>query len=93
VSEHTGMDAQVAAVGNHFFGETVTVSGLLTGGDVIEALHGRELGEQLWLPRTMFDDAGEVTLDDLRLADIGEALGVEVGMAERLSDVVESGSE
>jgi NifB/MoaA-like Fe-S oxidoreductase len=95
LGEVTGMDVQVVAVGNRFFGSTVTVSGLLTGADVIEALRGRELGERLWLPRTMFDDAGEVTLDDLRLADVGEALGVDVGLAERLSKVVEQneGSE
>jgi len=89
VGEHTGMDVLVVPVGNRFFGETVTVSGLLTGRDVIAALRGTELGERVWLPRTMFDDTGEVTLDDLRIADIAEALGADVAMAEGLSEVME----
>ena len=89
VGELTGAEVQVVAVGNAFFGRSVTVSGLLTGGDVIAALRGQDLGQRVWLPRSMFDEAGEVTLDDVRLGEIGAALGVEVRVAERVSEVVE----
>jgi len=89
VGELTGAEVQVVAVGNAFFGRSVTVSGLLTGGDVIAALRGQDLGQRVWLPRSMFDEAGEVTLDDVRLEEIGAALGLAVGVAERVSEVVE----
>jgi len=36
----------------------------LTAEDVIDALRGRALGDAVWLPRAMLDDAGRVTLDD-----------------------------
>jgi len=83
-----GTEARVAPVSNQFFGQTVTVSGLLTARDVIAALRGRALGELVVLPRSMFDAAGEVTLDDLRLSDIQQALGVRVTMAERLGEIL-----
>ncbi len=79
---------EVVPVGNAFFGPSVTVSGLLTAKDVIEALRGRDLGNRLVLPRAMFDASGEVTLDDCGQADIEEALGVPALLAERLSELV-----
>jgi len=87
----TGASVDVQPVVNEFFGETVTVSGLLTGRDVIAALRGRNLGDLVLLPRAMFDAAGEHTLDDLRLDDIQAALGVRVataGMATELWQAV-----
>jgi len=84
----TGTTVEVVPVVNEFFGETVTVSGLLTGQDVIAGLRGRSLGELTLLPRAMFDAAGERTLDDLRLADVQTALGVRVAVAGTAADIV-----
>lgn len=86
--EATGWEAMLYPVANAFFGEAVTVSGLLTGQDVLAALAGRDLGERVFLPRAMFDAAGERTLDDLTPAEIAARLGVQVHLAERLSEVV-----
>jgi putative radical SAM enzyme (TIGR03279 family) len=68
----------VVAVLNRFFGETVTVAGLLTGQDVIAQLRDRPLGERVILPEAMFGGPEGQTLDEMRPADIGEALGREV---------------
>ncbi len=76
-------------VANRFFGETVTVAGLLTARDVLEALKGQHLGQAVFLPRAMFDSAGQVTLDDASLRDFREALGVEVHYASQLSQIVQ----
>jgi putative radical SAM enzyme (TIGR03279 family) len=76
-------------VANRFFGETVTVAGLLTATDVLEALKGQHLGQAVFLPRAMFDSAGEVTLDDATLRDFREALGVAVHYASQLSQIVQ----
>jgi putative radical SAM enzyme (TIGR03279 family) len=78
----------VVSIPNHFFGPTVTVSGLLVAEDVVNTLQGKDLGDWVVLPRAMFDAAGEVTLDDYRERDIEEQLGVRVTVADRLSEVL-----
>ncbi len=84
----TELEIEVVPVVNDFFGPTVTVSGLLTGRDVVEALRGRDLGDLVFLPRVMFDAAGELTLDDVSPAAIGERLGVRVEVAGTMREVV-----
>ncbi|MHB0857844.1 MAG: DUF512 domain-containing protein [Anaerolineae bacterium] len=81
------LDAQVIALENRLFGETVTVSGLLGGGELLETLRGRDLGQRVFVPRAMFDAAGRLTLDDLTLDDLERELGVPVSTAGTLSDV------
>ncbi|MDY7039724.1 MAG: DUF512 domain-containing protein [Chloroflexota bacterium] len=90
LSALTGATVEVLPVVNEFFGETVTVSGLLTGQDVIVALRGRSLGDLVLLPRVMFNAAGERTLDDLRLNDIQAAIGVRVQMAGTAAELVDA---
>lgn len=63
---------------NRFFGETITVSGLITGGDLIDQLRGKELGERLLLPVNMLRHGEDVFLDDVTLVDVERELGVRV---------------
>ncbi len=84
----TGLEAEVIPVVNQFFGPTVTVSGLLTGRDVIAALRGRDLGDVVFLPRTLFDAAGKVTLDDMTPLEIGVRLGTRVETAGAMGELV-----
>ncbi len=79
---------EVIPIENRFFGPTVTVSGLLTGIDVIAALRGRDLGEMVYLPRSMFDASRERTLDGMTVEDMGAGLGVKVTMAETMQEVL-----
>jgi NifB/MoaA-like Fe-S oxidoreductase len=72
----------VIPVVNDFFGETVTVAGLLTGQDVVAQLQGRDLGDVVLLPAAMFGGPGGQTLDGMWPQEIGEALGREVALAE-----------
>ena len=60
---------------NCFFGETITVSGLITGRDLIEQLKGRALGERLLIPDSMLRAGERIFLDDVT---VEEALGVPV---------------
>jgi putative radical SAM enzyme (TIGR03279 family) len=82
--------AEVSVVGvpNVFFGPTVTVSGLLVAADVVDRLRTGNLGDLVVLPRAMFDAEGERTLDDQTRAHIEKQLGVQVAVAERLSEVL-----
>jgi len=63
---------------NHFFGETITVSGLITGGDLIEQLRGKELGERLIIPVNMLRHGEDVFLDDVTIGDVERELKVKV---------------
>ena len=69
---------QIFEVKNEFFGPRITVSGLLTGRDIISQLKGRDLGEFLLLPENMFRAGEEVFLDDLTKADVEKALQVRI---------------
>jgi len=90
-----GSDLRLVPVANDFFGPVTTVSGLLTGQDVVAALQGRPPGELVLLPRAMFTGsygAGSAppdsTLDDISLADISERLGVPAVMAGTLTEAL-----
>ncbi len=68
--------ADVFCITNKFFGESITVTGLLTGGDIIEQLKGKDLGERLLLPVNMLRSGERVLLDDITVEDIEKALQV-----------------
>lgn len=67
---------------NHFFGERITVAGLITGTDLIDQLRGKELGERLLLPCAMFRNGEEVFLDDVTKSDVQKALQVRVDIVK-----------
>jgi putative radical SAM enzyme (TIGR03279 family) len=87
LSERIGVQIVVRPVENRFFGASVTVSGLLTGRDVMDALAGEELGEVVFVPRAMLDSAGRVTLDDVTTAEMEASLGAPVVRASTLGEV------
>lgn len=74
----TGVKIQVHKVENHFFGGHVSVTGLLTGRDIIESLRGRLTGKVLLVPEVVFRDGEEVLLDDVTPEELAEALAVEI---------------
>ena len=63
---------------NRFFGERITVTGLITGGDLIAQLSGCDLGEELLLSSAMLRHDEDVFLDDKTVGDVEQALGVRV---------------
>lgn len=71
-----GLEVTVYRIVNRFFGESVTVAGLLTGHDVADQLRGRDLGDELLFPRVMLRADGDLFLDDTTPAWLSEQLGV-----------------
>ncbi|WP_461810943.1 DUF512 domain-containing protein [Faecalimonas sp.] len=67
---------------NNFFGEKITVAGLITGQDLMEQLKGQPLGEILLLPCSMLRDGEEVLLDDVTITDLKEALQVDIDIVK-----------
>jgi NifB/MoaA-like Fe-S oxidoreductase len=74
LGEKTGLNIAPVAVENMLFGESVTVSGLVTGNDIIAALEGREIGRALLVPDVMLKEGEGVFLDDVSLEELGERL-------------------
>ena len=72
----------VRPIVNRFFGETITVSGLVTGGDLMDQLRGLDLGERLLIPSNMLRAGEQVFLDDVTLAQVEETLGVPVRVVD-----------
>lgn len=77
-----GLTIQVFAVCNDFFGELITVSGLLTGKDIIAQLKGKELGSVLLLPQNVLRSGEDVFLDDVTLSQMESALQVPVDIVK-----------
>lgn len=73
---------KIYQIRNDFFGEQITVSGLLTGQDLKAQLMGRELGEKLILPCNLLKSGEEVFLDDMTLAELKTALQVEIDIVK-----------
>jgi putative radical SAM enzyme (TIGR03279 family) len=71
-----GLDVKVYRIKNEFFGENITVSGLLTGKDLYEQLLGKELGEELLFSSTALRADGDVFLDDITPEELSQKLGV-----------------
>lgn len=63
---------------NDFFGEKITVSGLITGQDLIAQLKDRPLGERLLIPCNMLRAGENVFLDDITVEEAEEKLGVKI---------------
>ncbi|MDE7303571.1 MAG: DUF512 domain-containing protein [Oscillospiraceae bacterium] len=78
---HT-IDCRVYKIRNDFFGETITVTGLITGQDLIAQLKGKPLGDTLLLSANMIRRDDMVFLDDITVADVERELGVSVRIVE-----------
>ncbi len=72
----------VYPVDNNFFGNKITVSGLLTGGDIISQLKDKELGDYLLLPANLLRSGEDVLLDDVTISEIENALQTKVRIVQ-----------
>lgn len=73
---------EVIPIVNNFFGEEITVSGLITGQDLIEQLKDKDLGDNLLLSCTMLRAQEEVFLDDITLSELESTLQVKVRIVQ-----------
>ena len=83
MKEFPGLTVNVEWIRNDFFGETITVSGLITGQDLIKQLKEKQeaglcLGDSIMIPSNMIRSGEKVFLDDVTTADVEAALGARV---------------
>ena len=80
--KYPGLCIHVYQIRNDFFGEKITVSGLITGQDIISQLKGKNLGSCLLLPCSMMKADEDVFLDDYTVKDVSEALQVRIDIVK-----------
>jgi len=80
----------VHCIKNEYFGESVVVSGLITGTDLINQLKDKKLGSKLLIPQNMLRNMGtlertddDVFLDDITVSDVSAALGVQIRVVKQ----------
>ncbi len=72
------LEIKVYKIVNNFYGESITVSGLLTGKDIYEQLKGQPLGEELLIPKTALREGDDDFLCGMTLAELRQKLGVKI---------------
>ena len=76
------LNASVIPIKNNFYGDSVTVTGLLTGKDIITHLRSESLGDAVWMSLRILNEDASKTLDDLNLEDISRSLNSPVQVGE-----------
>jgi NifB/MoaA-like Fe-S oxidoreductase len=76
------MNASLIPIKNNFYGNSVTVTGLLTGKDIIAQLRPQSLGDAVWMSHRILNDDGSKTLDDMTLEDMSHSLDCPVYVGE-----------
>ena len=77
-----GIDIQVIPIENKFFGSLITVSGLLTGRDILNTLKEHDLGNRVLIPRNALRAGGNVLLDDVNIRELSQESGVPVAAVD-----------
>ncbi|MBI5485551.1 MAG: DUF512 domain-containing protein [Deltaproteobacteria bacterium] len=75
LGDKTGLDLVPLAVENRLFGASVTVSGLVSGNDIVAALEGHEIGSALLVPDVMLKEGEGLFLDDVSLEELERRIG------------------
>lgn len=78
MDKFNNIQIDVYKIRNEFFGETITVSGLITATDIIEQLKGKDLGETLYIPKSMLKADEDIFLDNITLDGIKDIMKIEV---------------
>ncbi len=76
------LECEVIPIKNNFFGGKITVTGLLTGTDIIEQLKGRDLGDELLISSSMLRHERDMFLDSVTVKDVEEALNVKIRVVD-----------
>ncbi len=83
-----GLSIRQITVKNRFFGPSVTVTGLLAGGDILRALKGKRLGDLVLIPSSALKEDEDVFLDDMSLGEMEQRLQVKVRRVDGFRQLV-----
>lgn len=80
--KYPNVEIMIYPIENKFFGEQITVAGLLTGQDLREQLTGKDLGERLLLSENMFKNGETVFLDDVSAEELEKTLQTKINIVQ-----------
>ena len=80
--KYPNLNIKLYPIDNNFFGNDITVAGLLTGTDIIDQLKNQELGDYLLLPSVLLRNNEDVLLDDLSIKDLEKALQTQIRIVQ-----------
>ncbi len=78
LNEVEGLEVNMVALCSDYWGQQITVTGLLTGQDLLALLQGRELGDAILLPSLMLKHGDSRFLDDMTVEELSDKLGIKI---------------
>ncbi len=84
------LEIEVVSIVNEFFGERITVAGLITASDIMKQLKGKDLGDSLVIPECMLRAGERVFLDDYMVEDVMSTLQVNVDIVKSNSGFIDT---
>lgn len=85
-----GLKVNMAALCSHYWGQKITVTGLLTGQDLIQELQGKYLGDGILLPAMMLKNGDTCFLDDMTLTEIADKINTPVIPVRGVAELIEA---
>ncbi|BAU11397.1 FeS-containing-specific oxidoreductase [Leptolyngbya sp. NIES-3755] len=88
-----GLTVRMVALNSDYWGQSITVTGLLTGQDILNALQGKDLGDGILLPSVMLKQGELVFLDDMRVEDLEQKLNTSIFVVEGVDGLIRKFNE
>ena len=85
-----GLTVRMVALNSQYWGQTITVTGLLTGQDILQALQGQDLGDGILLPSLMLKHDDTRFLDDMRVEELTDRLKTKIQIVQGLEGLIEA---
>lgn len=87
------LTVNMVALSSHYWGQTLTVTGLLTGQDLLQALQGKDLGDGILLPSLMLKHHDTLFLDDMSVEALAEQLNTKIFPVQGVEGLIEACSQ
>ncbi len=84
------LTVNLAALNSDYWGQEITVTGLLTGEDIVSKLKDIDLGDSILLPSIMLKDHDTVFLDDMKVEEVSQALDIPIIIVHSISDLIKN---
>jgi putative radical SAM enzyme (TIGR03279 family) len=85
-----GLQVRMAALRSDYWGQEITVTGLLTGQDLLRGLQGKDLGDAIVLPSLMLKNDDTRFLDDMTVEDVARQLGIQILPVNGTEELIET---
>jgi putative radical SAM enzyme (TIGR03279 family) len=85
-----GLEVRLVALSSDYWGQEITVTGLLTGQDLLEGLKGKDLGDAILLPSLMLKQGDTCFLDDMRVEELARQLGIPMLPVNGIEELIDA---